>query len=501
MIARFCLAAAAAVLLAVPVAATPLADLVAGRTPATPGLSGLVVVVADAQGLVRSEAFGDAVIGERPLAIATPMRVASISKLVVAIGVMRLIEAGKLDLDSDVSRWLGWRLRNPGFPDRPISLGQLLSHTAGIDDGPGYGLPLGKDIRTAIAEPAHWADATPGARFSYANLNYGVVATVMEAATGERFDTLMTRLVLAPLGLDAGYNWSGASDAAVAAAATLYRKGRNETAWDSAGPWIAQVDDLHGVRPACPVARDATGDAGCDLAGYRPGTNGTLFSPQGGLRISAPGLAKIGRMLLGNGTVDGVRLLKPRSVRALMTPVWRAGTGAIGENYAGIMLCYGPGLQCLSGKAGASDQPVPGLPGARWWGHLGEAYGLLGGVWIDREQRRVLVYLLTGTADDPAKAPHRSAFTGVEEAILVDLAATPPRRQTWQRRRRGGRSGSDAAAAVKRQQCRWGGKPGSDAAAAVKRQRRRCGGKAATTRQQSGAMGERNDRLCNAWHQ
>jgi CubicO group peptidase (beta-lactamase class C family) len=407
--------------------AAPLADVVAGRTPATPGLSGLVVVVADRSGLVRAQAFGDAVIGERALAPDTPIRVASISKLVVAIGVMRLVEAGKVDLDSDVSRWLGWPLRNPAFPDAAISLRQLLSHTAGIEDGPGYSLPLGADIRSALAAPAHWAAAAPGGRFSYANLNYGIAATVMEAASGERFDRLMTRLVLAPLGLDAGYNWSGASDAAVAAAATLYRKGRNETAWDPAGPWVAQVDDLHGRRPACPVSSDA----GCDLAAYRPGTNGTLFSPQGGLRISAVGLAKIGRMLIGNGRVDGVRLLKPASVKMLTTPVWRAGQGSIGDNYAGLMLCYGPGLQCLSGAAGATDQPVPGLA-ARWWGHLGEAYGLLGGLWLDRDhdsgRGRVLVYLLTGTADDPAKAPHRSAFMGVEEAILTDLAATPPKR-------------------------------------------------------------------------
>ncbi|MDZ7896978.1 MAG: serine hydrolase, partial [Arcicella sp.] len=43
----------------------------------------------------------------------------------------------------------------------------------------------------------------------YANLNYGIIATVMEAATDERFDRLMTRLVLRPLRLDAGYNWQG----------------------------------------------------------------------------------------------------------------------------------------------------------------------------------------------------------------------------------------------------------------------------------------------------
>ena len=397
--------------------ADPLADLVAGKTAATPGIAGLAVVVADGRGIVRQQAFGRAVIAPaRSLTVDTLVRVASISKLVVAVAVMRLVEQGKLDLGSDVSRWLGWRLRSPGHPGVPVTLRQLLSHTSGVEDGPGYRFALGTTLRESLV-PAHWSGAAPGTRFSYANLNYGIIATIMEAATGERFDRLMTRLVLAPLRIDAGYNWSGASDAAVAMAAVLYRKGADEAHWDPDGPWVAQVDDLGGRRPACPVASGS----GCDLDRYRPGDNGTLFSPQGGLRISALGLARIGRMLLRGGEIDGVRLLSRASVRVLTTPVWRDGDGTAGDTYHGQMRCYGPGLQCLSGEASGTDVPVPG---ARWWGHLGEAYGLYGGLWIDPDHRRVLVYLITGTADDPAKAPHVSAFTGVEEAVLRELAGS-----------------------------------------------------------------------------
>ncbi|MGL4541548.1 MAG: serine hydrolase domain-containing protein [Polymorphobacter sp.] len=393
-----------------------LAALVAGTTPASPVLAGLAVVVADQNSVLRREAFGAAVIGppSRALAVTTPVRVASISKLVVAVAVLRLVEAGRLDLDRDVSAYLGWSLRNPGFPDAPLTLRQLLAHTSGIDDGPGYNFPLGATLQTSLT-PAHWSGAAPGARFSYANLNYGIIASVMEAATNERFDRLMTQQVLAPLRLDACFNWPGCSDAAVAAAATLYRKGIDETQWNPAGPWIAQVDDLRGRRPACPVR----GPAACDLASYVPGSNGTLFSPHGGLRISALGLAKIGQLLLRGGEVDGVRLLKPATTRALLTPVWR-GQPPIGDNYDGLMSCYTPGLQCLTG--GAGDQPVAGKP-LTGFGHLGEAYGLYGGLWIDPARDRVLVYLITGLGNDPALYPGvRSKFSAFEEAVLTDLA-------------------------------------------------------------------------------
>ncbi|GGI81024.1 hypothetical protein GCM10007973_16930 [Polymorphobacter multimanifer] len=407
--------------LAAPAAATDLAEIVAGQTPATAGLSGLAAVVADRERVVRAEAHGEAEIGGRALRPDTPMRVASISKLVVAIGAWRLVEAGTLDLDADVSAVLGWRLRHPRFADRPVTLRQLLSHSSGIVDGPGYAFPLEATLRDPLV-PAHWGPGAPGQRFEYANLNYGVIASVMEAATGERFDRLMTRLVLAPLGLDAGYNWQGASDAAVAQAAVLYRRGRTPGGWEAGAPWLAQVDDMKGVRPACPVRSDARSGAGCDLAAYRPGANGTIFSPQGGLRISVLGLAKIGRLLLRGGEVDGVRLLEPGTVAARKAPVWREGQGVPGDTYKGQMLCYAAGPQCLSGRAGATDQPVAG---AHWWGHLGEAYGLLAGLWIDEAKGRVIVYALTGSAEDPFSVAHDgSSFSAVEDMVMQELAST-----------------------------------------------------------------------------
>lgn len=409
---------------------TGLQPLVAGGTERGPELAGLAVAVLSPERVLHLRAHGRAVIDpsnlarERPLTPDTPVRVASISKLVTALGVMRLVEAGVLDLDRDVSDYLGWRLRNPSHDQRPVTLRQLLSHTSSLVDEAPYAFQLGERLPDAL-QPQHWSTlAPPGARFSYANINYVVIGTIMEAATGERFDRLMHRLVLGPLGLDACYNWAGCSDRAVAAAGALYRRGEDETRWAPTGPWIAQLDDLRGQRPTCPVRSLA----GCDLAAYRPGTNGALFAPQGGLRLSARGLATIARLLLGEGEVDGVRLLRHESVRTLLDPQWRDRPDAPiapGETASGLMRCYGLGAQCLAGEPGRglADQPLPGQA-SRWHGHLGNAYGLVGGLWIDPAQRRGYVYLVTGLGDDPSRYPGlHSRFSAFEEAILQQLVA------------------------------------------------------------------------------
>jgi CubicO group peptidase (beta-lactamase class C family) len=123
----------------------------------------------------------------RPITTEDPARVASVSKLVVAIGVMKLVEQGKLDLDSDVSRWLGWPLRNPAFPDRAITLRMLLSHTSSVrDHDDQYAIPLGDTVRTTMADPRSWdAEHGPGTHyFDYSNMNFPIVASIVERVTG-----------------------------------------------------------------------------------------------------------------------------------------------------------------------------------------------------------------------------------------------------------------------------------------------------------------------------
>lgn len=351
---------------------------------------------------VRVSGLADRATG-RLLTADDPARVASISKLVVAIGVMRLVEAGTLDLDADVARYLGWSLRNPAFPERPITLRQLLAHTSSLTDTVDYVLPLDADMAKVLADPKAWdADHAPGAYFRYTNFNTPVVAAVMEKATGERFDLLMKRLVLDPMGLDACYNWAACAPATAARGVVQYRE-RKPTKDDPAS--IA----------ACPVT--PASDGSCDLSTWFAGRNGATFSPQGGLRISARGLARVGRMLLNDGTLDGTRILSPASVRALLTPVWTFD-GSNGDHQGGFLCRYGLATQKLATtQAGCADDPFG--DGRERVGHAGDAYGLKSGLWIDRKAGTGVAYFATDVLD--ADRGMNSAYTRIEEFLARGL--------------------------------------------------------------------------------
>ena len=343
-----------------------------------------------------------------------PVRVASVSKMVVAIGVMKLVEAGKLDLNADVSTYFGWPLRNPAFPDRAITLTMLLSHTSSVrDHDDQYAVPLGASVQGAMANPKSWdLKHGPGDNyFTYGNMNFPIVGSIIERVTGERFDIWMRKNVLEPMRLDACYNWPTCSDAAVARAVELdFPNGK------------PQKDDLHGKRPDCPVfVKDGEP---CDLARWRLGENGGLFAPQGGLRIPARGLARVGRMLLNDGTLDGVRILQPQSVDTLVTQVWRFN-GSNGATEHGFYCSYGHATQQIpTPVAGCADDM--GTLGATLVGHAGDAYGMKSGIWIDRARGLGVAYFVTGVPEH-AQRDDRSGFTAAEARAFRRTYALLPR--------------------------------------------------------------------------
>lgn len=390
-------------------------NLILGGVPA----SGYVAVSMDAAGAQRATARGAAELSSdgvvvRPLSVDSAVRIASVSKLAVAIALHRLQDQGRLALDDDAARHLGWRLRNPAHPDTPITLRQLLRHEASLADAGGYSFPLGVRLRDQLG-PASFSPAAPGTAFDYANLGYAILGEVIEAVTGQRFDGAMRTLVLDPLFIDGCFNWSGCAPGQAKAGAVLYRKSADYgVTWNPEGPWIPQVDARRPAACPVPLARGAD----CNLASYVPGTNGSLFSPQGGLRIGAMDLIKLGRALMGKWP----GFLSDASLASLMTPAPVKAGGAGDETDTDLMQSWSPGgLHCFSGtgKPGG-DQPLAPRPMAGC-GHLGQAYGLFSGLVVDRQSGTIMAYAITGTGIAPPTGA-RSRFNTAEEAVFEMLA-------------------------------------------------------------------------------
>ncbi len=361
----------------------------------------------------------------------TMYRVASISKLVTTLGVMKLVEDGKLNLDADVSDYLGYRLRNPHFPDAPITLRMLLSHTASLRDDAGYFwdetvalkdvlLPTG----SKFGKGAMWAaNAAPGQYFTYCNLGWGLIGTLMEGVSGERFDRLMQRLILQPMDIRGGFNPAAFDAGELSNLATLYRKRSIIDAkeiWNPSGPWIAQVDDY---RQQPPVARAGPG--------YVPGNNGTLFGPQGNLRISAADLGKIMLMLMNEGRFEGKTILKKSSLDKMLARQWRfdrslANGSGNGDTENGLYRAWGLGNQHFidvsDGKAvGSGDRPVA-AGGWRAFGHLGDAWGLTAAFVFDPTAKNGMIFLGGGPGIDPeTRRGKYSSMNRSDERILDAL--------------------------------------------------------------------------------
>ena len=303
-----------------------------------------------------------------------PVRIASISKLIMTLATLRLVDEGKVNIYTDVSEYLGWQLRSPHHPDAKVTLELLLAHRSGLRDRAGYVVPLGESLRARLADPQAWyADAPPGeAPFAYANLGSPVVATVLEAATGERYDRIVERTVFSPLGIEACLNWIGCSEEQLARAVVLYRD-TGEIARDNPAD----------LPPNCtiPVA-DGTE---CSLEAYVPGTNASVFSPQGGVRIGMMDLAKIGQAIM---MVEDREFLS-RGAREPLRSVIE------GETRGQDFFCfYGIGLQLIDVPRSTCQDRLFGT-GVPNIGHAGEAYGLRSGLWFSANERGGIAYFTT----------------------------------------------------------------------------------------------------------
>jgi len=144
-----------------------------------------------------------------PVSDHTCFRIASVSKLVMSFAALALNEEGFLDLDTDISRYLGYNVRNPHEPKTPITSRMLLTHTSSItDDGPyaQHGLQCSCPLHALLESSKSYRPYPPGSAFEYSNLGAGVMGVVLERAADMPFDDILKTRIFDPLHIRASYD-------------------------------------------------------------------------------------------------------------------------------------------------------------------------------------------------------------------------------------------------------------------------------------------------------
>ncbi len=232
----------------------------------------------------------------------TVFRLASVTKHISAITLMTLADEGRAGLDEDIGGYLGYAVRNPRWPDVPITLRQLMTHTSSFTDDGYYNKILAGELPAyplrELLQPGgagfstdNWLPDKPGARYCYSSFGSGVMGAVGERISGVSFAQLVRERVFLPLGL---------------CDATL------------------DADTLDGVETAVPDAAGGMADTEwlrkslenkkklCKLPvgeAYR--------AAQGNAYMRARDLLKVTQLLMYGGISNGVRILSENAAKEM----------------------------------------------------------------------------------------------------------------------------------------------------------------------------------------
>jgi len=319
-------------------------------------ISGAVTLVARDGRIVHLQAQGVTDLASRkPMQKDTLMRIASMTKPIVAVSVLMLVEEGKIRLDDPVSRFIPAFKdvkvavpRGQGFytvpAERALTITDLLTHTGGLVSGP-ISIAAAAKVMDRHREEGVKAledlaavplEFQPGTRWSYSGLaGFELLARIVEIAAGQRFGEFAQQRIFAPLGMKDTTFWP--TEAQRARMATLYVQGEK------------------GITPNPDPDRLNTP---------------MLDSGGGGLITTIESYARFAMLLANGGEYDGVRLLAPATVRLM-------GSRVIAETLPGRLPGEGYGLGVRVVTDAAARHTLLGQGSYGWSGAYGTHF------WVD----------------------------------------------------------------------------------------------------------------------
>ena len=316
-------------------------------------------------------------------------KVASISKIITTIAVLKLYEKGLLDLDGNINDYLDFHITNPNFINKPITVKMLLNHTSSLLDINTSNILNISELFNQNNLEKIYSKKSPGSFFSYANINFILLGAIIENISQNRFDNFIEESIFKPLNINSSFNLEKINYNNLS---VLYREG-------------APQMDIYFKQPII------------NLQPYTLGQSTYLLSPHSGCRISAIDLLKLVKIFLNNGKYyDGeieFKLLNEDTVKLILNPTWEYD-GKNGDNFSSLFNKWGLGLHIIRGQKCEDiifeDKVL--------YGHIGFAYGLLASIYFNVEENQSVLLLLNGYKNQKYKTGEKSAFYKVQEEVF-----------------------------------------------------------------------------------
>ncbi len=322
-------------------------------------MSGMGIAVTSGDSVIYSKSFGYRILpsGDNPgekLEDDDLFKIASVSKTYIATVIMRYLDEGKLTLDSDAQKFLRFPLRNPAYPDKKITIKQLLNHTSGINDNLSWwNIEV---INPNVTEEYYkcYSPTAPGEAYKYCNMNYLLLAAVIEGISGKRFDEEVDRIIMRPLKIHGSFRVSHLDTTKFV---YLYYKddktGEVKLGHDTYKPYKHLVER------------------------YELGKSLGLAYPPSGMKITPKDMARYMMMHCNYGELDGERVIS------------RASEQLMQQNYVG------------KSNYGLSYRQYPDLvPGKVLHGQTGGSHGVKTCMIFEPESRYGFVIFSAGPETD-----------------------------------------------------------------------------------------------------
>jgi CubicO group peptidase (beta-lactamase class C family) len=331
-------------------------------------IAGAVVLVADKDNILDLEAvgYGDRAT-KKPMKTNNLFYIASMTKTFTTVGLMMLVDEGKVQLDDPVEKYLpefkGQMVQEeqgqPHPPKHPITVREVMSHTAGLHKGPLPIVTLESYVKELAKCPLQFE---PGTKYLYSP-GPAVGGRVMEVVSGIPYTEFLQQRLLDPLGLKDTTFWPTAEQASRLALTHSYN------------PTTKTLEPLdnHPDRGANLPPTIVSQFGGSVISAYEH----HFGNPAGGLFSTATEISRFCQMLLNGGTYQGKRYISPAALKQMSS--LQTGDLAVGHD-------EGYGLGCF-----VQQKALPGGPSVGSFGHHGSHKTQM---WIDPQNQLVMVLMV-----------------------------------------------------------------------------------------------------------